>query len=674
MWTSFFVTALVIAFLLYVPGFLVMRSLCFDRPASFAVSPVFSISLLVVFGIIYKSFGIFTEWWMVVIPVFALAAVARAVSHCMERRFSWIAVQDRQTDWIAIAAYLFVGVTIAGLFFVKDLNGPASFAQLYDNASHLNTIHSIVENGNYSVLYSTSYSWEEVSSGIAPTLSVGAFYPEAWHIVTALASAITGVSSAVAENASLFVFIGVVLPVSTSLLMFKMFTERLIVLIGAVVTLAFSAFPWGFLTFGPLYSNLAAFALVPVAVCSIACVFSCDSSRKDRAKWAFAFVIACFALAVLQPNALFSMIVLAAPLCAARLMTLLLKAGIKRSYSGLVCALSVFALILVWTVAWRLPAFNNTVTYPWTPFEGFLQALVGGLNLSLRAYPPQWLLGCAVLVGAVWSFCRKNHRAFTVSYLISLVMFVVCACSDGAIRSYLTGFWYNDAYRIAALVAIASVPLASMGIFCSIKIIAWCANRLGASQSAIRVLGVCSVILGMLCVYGPVSLMDNPGAEPAFGVVSNKLNWLSDESVRRYTVEESAFVDKTMDLVKDDPGGIVNIPYDGSVFAYGANAANVMFRSYAMAGGDSEKPESVLVRNRLNDIANNESVRNAVVALNAKYVLQLDANGVGAASSSLDDGLADEEMYRGILAINESTPGFTLLASEGDMRLYRIDD
>ena len=174
-------TALVIAFLLYVPGFLVMRSLCFDRPASFAVSPVFSISLLVVFGITYKSVGIFTEWWMVVVPVFALAAVARAVSYCVERRFSWIAVQDRQTDWIAIAAYLFVGVTIVGLFFVKDLNGPASFAQLYDNASHLNTIHSIVENGNYSVLYSTSYSWEEVSSGIAPTLSIGAFYPEAWH-------------------------------------------------------------------------------------------------------------------------------------------------------------------------------------------------------------------------------------------------------------------------------------------------------------------------------------------------------------------------------------------------------------------------------------------------------------------------------------------------------------
>lgn len=674
MWTSFFATALAIVLLLYVPGFLVMRSLRFDRPTSFAVSPVFSISLFVVFGIAYKSADVFAEWWMVVVPVLALAIVARAVLYCMERMLSWVAVQDRQTDWITIAAYLFVGVAVAGFIFVRDLNGPASFAQLYDNASHLNAIHSIVENGNYSVLYSTSYSLEEVSSGIAPTLSIGSFYPEAWHIMTALASAITGASSAVAENASLFVFIGVVFPVSMSLLMSKMFTERLIVLIGAVVTLAFSAFPWGFLTFGPLYSNLAAFALIPVAVCSVVCVFSYDSSRNDRAKWALVFVMACFALAMLQPNALFSMIVLAAPLCAASLMTSLLKAGVKRSYSGLVCALSVFALILVWTAAWRLPAFHDTVTYPWPPFEGCLQALVAGFDLSLRAYPPQWLLGGAVLLGAVWSFCKKNHRAFTVSYLISLVMFVVCACSDGVIRSYLTGFWYNDAYRIAALVVLASIPLASMGIHCFVQIIAWCASRLGASRSAIRVLGFCAVVLGMLCVYRPVGLIDNSGAEPAFEVVNNKLNWLADEDVRRYTVEESAFVDKVMDLVKDDPGGIVNVPYDGSVFAYGANDANVMFRSYSMVGVSSEKPESVLVRARLNDIANNESVRNAVDALNAKYVLQLDADGIGAASSSLDDGVADEEMYRGIATINESTPGFTLLASEGDMRLYKIDE
>lgn len=667
-------TAFVVILLLYIPGFLLVRSLRFDRLASLAVSPVFSISLFVVLGIAFRYANIFAEWWMIVVPALAVSAAARVASGCIEKKLSWTAVQDRRTDLMAIGVYVFVGVSIAGFFFVKDLSGPASFAQLYDNAAHLNGIRSIIENGNYSVLSSSSYSFEEVSSGIAPTISYGGFYPEAWHIVTALASAITGVGAAVAENASLFSFLGVVFPVSTSLLMSRIFSERPIVLIGSLVTLAFSAFPWGFLTFGPLYSNLAAFALVPVAVCSIASVFSRSSCKNDRIRWTLSFLVACFALAVLQPNALFSIIVLAAPLCLAGLMASLQSINMKRSRSLLVCALSVLVLLLVWTAAWCLPSFRGTVTYPWPPFEGRLQAFFGVLDLSLRAYPPQWLLGGMVFLGIVWTLYSRKYRAFTLSYFICLFMFVVCASSDGLIRSFLTGFWYNDAYRIAALLALASIPLASIGVYCLVKMIARCANALSVSPSVIKCLSICVVVLGMICVYRPASLLRSPGAESAFEVVNNKLNWLSSEDVRRYTIEESAFVDKAMDLVRDDPGGIVNIPYDGSVFAYGENDATVMFRSYVMAGGSSEKPESVLVRDRLNDIANDESVRNAVASLNAKYVLQLDADGIGASSSSLDDGVADAEAYRGIAAINESTPGFTLLASEGDMRLYKINE
>ena len=43
-------------------------------------------------------------------------------------------------------------------------------------------------------------------------------------------------------------------------------------------------------------------------------------------------------------------------------------------------------------------------------------------------------------------------------------MFFICVVSDGTLRSLIDGFWYNDAYRIAALVALAGIPLASMGL------------------------------------------------------------------------------------------------------------------------------------------------------------------------------------------------------------------
>lgn len=674
MWGLFFLCALAILLLLYVPGFFLVRSFSHDSLTSLAISPIFSISLYVVVGVLFGLLSIFAEWWMIALPIVFFATGLFGVSRFLRRKEASIYRNSKTSnDWLALALYVVVGIVVVGLFFVRDLNGPDSFAQLYDNASHLNTIRYMVENGNYSILCTSLYSVEEVSSGIAPTVSSGSFYPAGWHVVTALGSAISGASAPIAENASLFVFMGVVFPASMALLMLKVFSQRLIVFAGSLVTLSFSAFPWGFLTFGPLYSNLAAFAVVPLAVCAAASIFSAGILIAERFRWGVIFLVSCFAFFALQPNAVFAVIVLAAPLCAVNLMASLAAAGMSKQRSGLICSLAVLVLVLAWVVAWRLPSFQGVVTYPWPPFEGRLQALIGALDLSLRAYPSQPLLAVAVLAGVVWSLYKKRYRSLTVSYVICIAMFVLCASSDGPFRSLLVGFWYNDAYRIAALVALASIPLASVGIYSILQVIVFLSAKLKIAKPAICAVG-CLVVLGGICfVYRPINFIGVADTETAFEVVDNKLNWLSAENVRRYTVEESHFVDNALDLTKSNPGGIVNIPYDGSVFSYGFNGANVMFRSYMTAGASSEKPESVLVREHLDEISDNESVKDAAVALNAKYVLQLDAGGIGASSSSLDDGVADDETYKGIISINEDTPGFTLLASEGDMRFYKID-
>lgn len=674
MWGLFFLCALAILLLLYAPGFLLARSMSHDCLTSLAVSPIFSITLYVILGVALGLLGVFAEWWMIVAPAAVLAICVFLVSHYLRReKAAGSSRGGGNGDWLTLAAYIAVGVIVVGFFFVRDLNGPDSFAQLYDNASHLNTIRYMVENGNYSILCTSLYSFNEVSSGIAPTTSNGSFYPAGWHVVTALGSAITGANAPSAENASLFVFMGVVFPTSVALLMSEIFSEKLIVLLGSLVSLAFSAFPWGFLTFGPLYSNLAAFAVTPLAVCSAVRVFSDGLLKAERFRWAITFLVSCFALFALQPNAVFSVAVLAVPLCAAGLMASLASSGMSKKRSGVICALAVLAVVSLWVVAWRLPFFEAVVTYPWPPFEGRLQALIGAFDLSLRAYPSQLLLAGAVLTGAIWTLCKKRYRALTISYVACIVMFVFCASSDGPLRSLLVGFWYNDPYRIAALVALSSIPLASLGMYAIVRFLLFLGAKLKTTKSVMRAASVLIIVLGVCCIYRPVSLIGPSDDEPAFEVVDNKLNWLSAEDVRRYTAEESAFVDMALELAKDNPGGIVNIPYDGSVFSYGANGADTMFRSYMVAGASSEKPESVLVREKLNEISDDDSVKQAAASLDAKYVLQLDSDGIGSSSSSLDDGVADVETYKGIAAISENTPGFTLLASEGDMRFYKIE-
>ena len=70
--------------------------------------------------------------------------------------------------------------------------------------------------------------------------------------------------------------VGVVFPVSMWLLLVKVLRQSEVDPLWLRLYPAFSAFPWYFLVFGPLYSNLAAFAVVPIAMfITITVVESC---------------------------------------------------------------------------------------------------------------------------------------------------------------------------------------------------------------------------------------------------------------------------------------------------------------------------------------------------------------------------------------------------------------
>ena len=70
-------------------------------------------------------------------------------------------------------------------------------------------------------------------------------------------------------------------------------------------------------------------------------------------------------------------------------------------------------------------------------------------------------------------------------------------------------------------------------------------------------------------------------------------------------------------------------------------------------------------------MSTSQTVWNAVRESGVQYVLLLDCgSGEGRTVSKLRYEDAD---WEGIETINDETPGFTPVLSEGDMRLYRID-
>ncbi len=137
-----------------------------------------------------------------------------------------------------------------------------------------------------------------------------------------------------------------------------------------------------------------------------------------------------------------------------------------------------------------------------------------------------------------------------------------------------------------------------------------------------------------------------------------------------YDNAEKAFVQQVKQTVPAD-ALIINVPDDGSAFAFAADDLRTYFRYTREYDVSSETPESCIIRNSLRTIADNGYVQEAVESIGAEYVLQLDQGEPDVESPHLFT-YENGKKWRGIDGIRDDTPGFEVVLAEGDMRLYKI--
>jgi len=79
------------------------------------------------------------------------------------------------------------------------------------------------------------------------------------------------------------------------------------------------------------------------------------------------------------------------------------------------------------------------------------------LTLSTVITKAHWVLGVAVL----WGFYRLLNvprlRWLLMSHVYLVFLYMLCAGSSSWLARELTGFWYNDAQRVAALIPMTAV-------------------------------------------------------------------------------------------------------------------------------------------------------------------------------------------------------------------------
>lgn len=680
---EFVLACLLAVVIIYLPGFIMARLALAQRTMALCVAPALSYALYSVLATVFPMLGVPAgPLTMLFVPSVLLAVLAL--------RFG-VRNHDRQgeppgpTAWL-MALYLLIGLVVGLFVFISVLPGFDAIMTGRDMPHHINGIRAFVDSRNFSSFGPSAYALPEDAAIHPNGGSGGGFYPSTWQSICALVVMLGAPDIAVVINAVSFVLAAVVTPLSGLAFMAEAYPrQRRLQAMGAVAVSCFVAFPWRFLTYGPLWPNLAGFAVILGVASLFVRATSSGVPVSVRVRCGAAMALSMFGMAYMHPNTVFALGVLLVPFCVWRLLSVGRLTLFGRRLSGRVAAgVFVAAAVALWLVLYTSPFMRAVVTMDWAFELSEAQALV---NLATVAYVNLYLtdfgqpvLACALVLGALWAVRRRSgaHLWAVASYLLACLIVFANTVTDGPMQDLLSGFWYNDPVRVAALAAVCAVPVAAMGLDWACEGVA----RVLALDAGRRPQTLAAGITTAVALFGvcfPSFFL--PGPEPGHLMRDRHMRVESETEYERISVaayysqqegfitaEERRFLRDAVALIGRD-ALVINNPFDGSAIGYGDAGMRTFYRGINPMSSGYDTDESHVIRVHLDEVASNEEVQQALETIGAEYVVIL---GRQRDRSSEMLWNLDILQWQGIDGVTDDTPGFEVLLAEGECRLYRI--
>lgn len=706
MWVEFWLAFAAVLVFLYLPGALALRALGVARATAIAAAPPLVVAVYELICIAYGKAGIPANVATVVAPVLAAAALFAGVLWLFRRKgvlparataapTSCASTADSaarldvcarlrrfaKSDGGCLLLYIAVSFFVALWVFVGNLGGPGSFPQDADNSAHLAWIRALAQSQVLSTLDVSGYS-DLRGQGLTVVDAAGSYYPAAWHMLCALMVQLFDASAPLAENVVNLALLSVVLPSGMYLFLRSIFGRKSWALYcGALVCLAFPSFPWGVILppSGPVYPNFASMCFLPFACWGFLAALDAWGNWRKVACCGGYFAAAMMAAAFVHPSVVFTAYAIVGPLLVwfvARQVARGLRArGRSTACSRLLSALAAVTVVALLIVGWcwlfQYPSFQGVINFSWGSFLSPARALRNVAVLSFGRYGAMILLPLVLLAGIAASTKCRKCLPLVFSFALFCVGFVVAASTDGFWDRFLTGFWYTDTVRIAANAGFCAIPLAALGLGVLFRA-AW--RGLRAALSAGRAIPVATATVAALCcLFLVANFASRIGpVHTAFDDVNYCLSEANNlERPNTLAPEERRFAEEVKRLVGTEPL-ILNVADDGSCFLYATDNLNLVNRQTA-AGYGGDHTDNGYLRKHIDELATSEEVQRIVCENHIEYVLVLDEGG-----EPLDErcyhGFYKPDEWAGFNRLTENTPGFQLVLSSGDMKLYKIDE
>lgn len=637
-WFEVLVPVTVAAAIVLVPGIAVIAAGGRASPGTLLAAPALSLGIVAVSAIVAPLVGIGWSLFPVLALTVALSAAAALWHGLAGAGRAW---RPTWVGWLAPLAGVAIGGALIARRLLYVLVTPDSVAQRFDNIVHLNAVRYALREGTASSL------------DIGATSDIG-FYPGAWHGIVSLVAMTTGASLPVAVNATSIVLCALVWPAACVALARVLFpAPALLQAMAGILSSGFGAFPFLFLGWGPLYPNLAGYAVAPAVLAVLLRLISEVRSAAWRQEWphiAASVAAAAFcavAIFLSHPNALLVVVALATG-------AILLEfgrdvwagRGPARAVGVVVLATWSVVAVALWWLARTPPGHSQ-----WPPTQTAAQALGESLAASAGGAPTTWFIAVPLIGGTVLALRRPDVHRVLVPFAVATTLYIlVSGTADGWLRYALTNPWYSDSRRIAAVIPLVAIPLVLVTLQAAVAWLQRLVPRPTPRGSA--------ALAALACV---VVVVGSQGPNVRSGADVARLSYEGAADPQLLSEQEQELLQR-LDEVTAPDALIIASPRTGASLAYALGDREVT--EYHIFGSPTAL-ESFLAAN-LADIGTDPAVCEAVNEVGVDYVLDFGERDVQGREGVYDT-------YDGITNLIPSDH-LVLVDSEGDdARLFRIE-
>ncbi|WP_320535989.1 DUF6541 family protein [Pseudarthrobacter sp. IC2-21] len=656
MWLSVLPQILLAAVLLLAPGLVVALSLRFRSFDAFALAPALSVGVLVVASTTMPFLGLRFGPLQIAATTVVLAGIGLGVTKFIPLVHTppGTVLPSRWRQVVPFAAFAVACVLIARRTF-QAIGTPESISQTYDAVFHLNSVRFALDTG-------------QASSLTIGSMTGGGFYPAGWNAVATFVASSTGADVPVAVNITSIILASVFWPLSC-ILMTTWIAGRCTsaTLTAGVACASLGAFPLLMMDFGVLYPNLLAISVLPAGIALAARILGVAKAGKGSGlPMILALLLTLCGLAVAHPTTFMAWLLWTLPMVAYNACQMVPglwsdRTKIRRRVNVTLAGFIGYFLVVV--VLWLFLRPPEEASF-WGPYHTVPQSLGEALFLSPMGLAPAWLVAPLALLGLWACFRRPQNFAWAgAAFVIFSAIFVVVAGFPiSPFRDFLAGVWYNDSYRVAALLPVSGVLLASIGV-------AWADGRL---RNRLWQRPTHNFLGRFIRLNSSGGWLSRRAA--GFGILlvaaialgqQGGLQQEANQAATHYALtEESPLVSTDeMTLMRRLPKTVpadsilLGNPYTGAALSYALGdrkSAQMHILSYV-------SPEVQTIYQDLGMVSSDPEVCDAVRDEDAFYVLDFGSKEIHGGNHT-PQGLKDLDR----------NPGVQLVDRQGEARLYRI--